>query len=984
MGGKLELAILWEPENLKKNNGYFSFLSIVTNGLVTTYKKGAINKRNIRNLKAGFSFSYNDFLESICEEDNQQFIGAAEQMFKKSGGDAGVERLVTEQIKKHIYQQLQIFARQRHPLMHYQWGTDPKTQQKRLEICELLDSQVAVHFEIQLQGGNYRAVPFVDTEAGSRPLLPEDRYDFMVPDPQLRQVRTALPVTKGRGKTDAPPPVATVKQTWRFLSYRDYRTLQWLEEIQSDPQNLKGPVFTERIVQKLERDYRVETNGHFPVQLIEQPPQCIIHLSELNDSFLVFMPRWRYEHLTVEGSFEPYQDILNKGINYRITRDDEVESQFIQYVQSLHPSFPGQVRRGFYYVSFAEARKRQWFLKVFRKLLTSDVQITGLDGLRNFRYSPHEPRTVMQLVSSQGTSVTISLKVHFDKEQIPALTIQKTLLAGQHNVLLKDDSIAVFPEEWQQQYGVIIKHAVIEKDKLQVPSWLFWEQRQQQGDTQVIAHKVLPESWRSKWQRWQQEDVEIYPVPTGIQAKLRPYQRKGYEWMMLLAERQAGACLADDMGLGKTLQTLCFLARQWEEEPGQKSIVICPASLLHNWEQELNKYLPSKKACVYRGPGRDFDAFMSGDEDLLIVSYGTARMDIEKLSSYQWRVAIIDESHHIKNARANITKAVSLINAVNKVALSGTPVMNNTFDLYAQLNFVLPGLLGSKHFFHNEYVIPIDKEGDQSKMTALRNLTNPFILRRTKDQVAGDLPQRTESTLWCEMDERQRFYYEAAKMDIRNSVFLDVKNEGLGKARFSIIQGLQRLRQICNAPKLLKDYQSGICEESVKVELLMDRLSGIKEEGAKALVFSQYTGMLDLIAAACDENEIGYYHFDGSTPTPKRHEMVSQFQREEDDRTAFLISLKAGNAGLNLTAAQYVFLVDPWWNNAVEQQAIDRTHRIGQQRQVFAYRMICKDTVEEKILAIQQKKKMVSDELIVAEEGFVKQITEEDLVYLFS
>jgi SNF2 family DNA or RNA helicase len=234
------------------------------------------------------------------------------------------------------------------------------------------------------------------------------------------------------------------------------------------------------------------------------------------------------------------------------------------------------------------------------------------------------------------------------------------------------------------------------------------------------------------------------------------------------------------------------------------------------------------------------------------------------------------------------------------------------------------------------------------------------------------------------MGEEQRLYYEEAKMQIRDSLFLDIKNEGLSKARFNIIQGLQRLRQICNAPQLIKDTSIAVCTESIKIDYLLEKLTGVKEEGAKALVFSQFTGMLNLIAEACQEREIDFYHFDGSTPTAQRHEMVRNFQSEGDDKTAFLISLKAGNAGLNLTAAQYVFLVDPWWNNAVEQQAIDRTHRIGQQSQVFAYRMICKDTVEEKILAIQQKKKRLSDELISAEEGFVKQITEDELQYLFS
>lgn len=972
MSGKLELALLWEPENLQKNNGYFSFLSIATNGKVTTYKKGEINKKNIKNLRAGFSVTYNDFLESIGREANQMKISAAALMVKKSGGDPGVEKMVAEQISKHTYEQVERFARIHHLLMHYHWVQDPATGNKRLQVCEIKNKHVTLHFELVQEKGLYHAIPYIKLEDDAKPLLPQDHFEFMV------QISTQ----KVAGKLSN----AKTSSTWLFLQYKDYKTLKWLREMEAEPKNLTEAAFSQKILHKLERDwgYQVVKNGFFEIKEIKATAQCSIQLSELNDAFLVFMPRWSYDNLMVEDAYVPVQEVNHKGVTYKVYRDQEVEAAFLSYVQSLHPGFPAQVKRGFYYLSFTEARKRQWFLKAYRNLLDSNVTITGLDRLSNFKYSPHEPATTMKLVSSKGPSVLLELKVYFDKEKIPALTIQKMLLAGQHNVLLKDDSIAVFPEQWQQQYGMFIKHAQIEKDRLLLPSWLFWEVQNKKEDAKLIAAGILPDNWRVNWQKWQESSENIYPVPVAVQATLRPYQQKGYEWMLLLSEMQAGACLADDMGLGKTLQTICFLARQWELNPEAKSIVICPASLLHNWEQEMNKYLPSRKTCVYRGPTRDFEGFWAGDQDLLVASYNTVRQDIEKLSTHIWQVAIIDESHNIKNTAASITKSVGMIRAMHKIALSGTPVMNNTFDLYAQLNFVLPGLLGTKSFFNNEYVTPIDREGDLEKMEALRAITSPFILRRTKSQVAKDLPDRTESTLWCEMNEGQRFFYEQAKLEIRDSVFLDIKNEGLGRARLSIIQGLQRLRQICNAPKLLKDTTDEDCQESIKIDYLIDMLKGIKEEGAKALVFSQFTGMLHLIAHACLENGIDYYHFDGSTPTPLRHEMVSKFQSEGDDKTVFLISLKAGNAGLNLTAAQYVFLVDPWWNNAVEQQAIDRTHRIGQQSHVFAYRMICKDTIEEKILAIQQKKKMLSDELITAEEGFVKQITEEDLEYLFS
>jgi SNF2 family DNA or RNA helicase len=259
-------------------------------------------------------------------------------------------------------------------------------------------------------------------------------------------------------------------------------------------------------------------------------------------------------------------------------------------------------------------------------------------------------------------------------------------------------------------------------------------------------------------------------------------------------------------------------------------------------------------------------------------------------------------------------------------------------------------------------------------------MTEPFILRRTKSQVATDLPEKTESVLWCEMGDEQKNIYEQIKNSIRDSIFLDIKQCGIAKSKLNILQGIQKLRQVCAAPQLLKDDEFD-SQESIKIEVLMDELTSLK--GNKALVFSQFKGMLHLIATKCREKGLSYFHFDGDTPIAMRNELVSKFQEEGNEVRIFLISLKSGNAGLTLTAADYVFLVDPWWNNAVQQQAIDRTHRIGQTKNVFAYKMICKDTIEEKIIALQQKKKVLSDELITEEEGFVKNMTEDDVAYLF-
>jgi SNF2 family DNA or RNA helicase len=480
---------------------------------------------------------------------------------------------------------------------------------------------------------------------------------------------------------------------------------------------------------------------------------------------------------------------------------------------------------------------------------------------------------------------------------------------------------------------------------------------------------------------WQQIETTVYPVPNSIKATLRPYQQKGYEWLCLLAEINAGACLADDMGLGKTIQTICFIANQLEKNTLEKFIIVCPSSLMYNWKNELEKFLPSANAFLYYQQNRDFTSFLESGANIMIVPYSTLRADIEKIKNTLWNTIILDESHNIKTYYAQTTKAVYQIIAKHKIALSGTPIMNNTFDLYAQLNYLLPEYLGSQEFFRQEYVLPIDRDKNEEKTIALQKITAPFILRRTKQQVATDLPEKTELVLWCDMHDEQQEVYNTIKAQIRKSIFLNIQNDGLAKSKLNILQGIIKLRQVCCSPTLLKQDDIGTTS-SIKIDMLLDEIINNLSKN-KVLVFSQFKGMLHLIAEKLIENNIPYFHFDGDTAVEDRQKMVAAFQEDDSTERVFLMSLKTGNAGINLTAADYVFLVDPWWNTAIQQQAIDRTHRIGQTKNVFAYKMICKNSIEEKIISIQERKQVTSDALIVAEENFVKNLTQEDIAYLF-
>ena len=313
--------------------------------------------------------------------------------------------------------------------------------------------------------------------------------------------------------------------------------------------------------------------------------------------------------------------------------------------------------------------------------------------------------------------------------------------------------------------------------------------------------------------------------------------------------------------------------------------------------------------------------------------------------------------------------------------MSGTPLQNNTFDIFAQMNFLNPGMLGTMEFFRQEFAIPIDKFGEQDRKEHLKKILYPFILRRTKEQVAKDLPEKQEMILWCEMEEEQRKIYEGYRNDFRDKILGTIQEQGIQKSQLTILQGLMKLRQICDSPAILNE-EDKFENHSIKLEELAREITE-NISNHKALIFSQFLGMLALIKAKLEELGVKYEYFDGSTSAPDREKAIQSFQRDDSVRV-FLISLKAGGVGLNLTAADYVYIVDPWWNPAVEQQAIDRTHRIGQTKNIFAYRMICRDTIEDKIIQLQEKKRALAKELISDDATFVKSLSREDVEYLFS
>lgn len=737
--------------------------------------------------------------------------------------------------------------------------------------------------------------------------------------------------------------------------------------------------FLQKQLPELEQQYAVDRTMLQKLETIAVTPQCRIHLSELNGSFLMIRTRWQYGEFELDNATAPAEEINTPGGRYNIVKDLAAEKETLDFIQAQHKKF-SQQNNGYFYLPFADAEKSQWFVKFYRKLNDRNIPVYGMESMQHFRYNANRP--VIQFTQKGNSIDWFDLTVHisYGDQTITLAELQKALQNKQHFLLLKDGTLGEIPEEWQAQFGLLLQMGEIDKDKLRL-SKLHWTLTEDLAKSGQLTVQNAAETSRQKWERLQQS-ANTFTVSKAIQATLRDYQQAGFAWFCMLDEMQWGGCLADDMGLGKTLQTISFLQYLREKYPGETHLVICPTSLMYNWENELKKFAPALRYLIYHGSERKQAGTDWKNYDIIISSYGSVRNDIDTIKQFTFGYIVLDESQVIKNPSSLVTLAMMQLQSRNRLILSGTPIQNNTFDLYAQMQFVNPGLLGSHHFFKTTFAVPVDKYGDAEKTRQLRKLIYPFLLRRTKEQVAKDLPPKTEITLWCEMGEEQRRVYDELKNYYRENLLERIQQEGMGSNTILVLEGLTRLRQVCNSPKLLNGGNNSYTGESVKLEELLREIEN-NTGRHKALVFSQFTGMLQLIAQAMQERGIPFLYLDGSTKATDRQQLVERFQTEEN-LPVFLISLKAGGVGLTLTAADYVYLVDPWWNPAAEQQAIDRTHRIGQQNKVFAYKMICKDSVEEKILALQQRKKALAEELITEDTGFVKNMTAEDVDFLFS
>jgi superfamily II DNA or RNA helicase len=587
----------------------------------------------------------------------------------------------------------------------------------------------------------------------------------------------------------------------------------------------------------------------------------------------------------------------------------------------------------------------------------------------------------------------VNIVVVAGKYRIPFVRFRKNILSGNREYILPDNSLFILPEEWFARYMDLFQYGEKEDNQIRLKKMHF-----------MLIDRMAVDGKKPAGQS-SAPDVGTSgaAIPDSLSGILRPYQKEGFYWLLHLHRNRFGGCLADDMGLGKTLQTIALLQYIYgnaakratpADASGQRSLfdlppampdlpaslIVVPTSLMHNWQNEFQRFAPGLKTCLYAGNsryrtkdiGRIFRHYQA-----VITSYGTLRNDIEFLHCYAFHYLILDESQYVKNSDSQTYRAAKHVQADHRLALTGTPVENNLLDLWAQFNFINEGLLGNESFFRKTYIQPIVKRESKEMEKRLLRLIRPFILRRTKEEVTPELPPLSQEIIYCDMSDAQQKAYETEKSSLRNGLLAE-PDQLLEKNRFIALQGLMRLRLMANHPLLTHPAYEG---DSGKYEQIILSFESLRAGGHKVLIFSSFVKHLKLIAREFDRQQWKYAMLTGDTPVRDREKEIARFT-DTPDVNCFFISLKAGGVGLNLMAADYVFVIDPWWNPAAELQALSRAHRIGQDRHVIAYRFISSGTIEEKILHLQERKKQLSD-MFISSGNPLENLSAEEIRRLF-
>ncbi|MEL6557789.1 MAG: DEAD/DEAH box helicase [Bacteroidota bacterium] len=652
---------------------------------------------------------------------------------------------------------------------------------------------------------------------------------------------------------------------------------------------------------------------------------------------------------------------------HRIIRNTQKEKDVLEWLRTS--GLPVKNSR----ITLTKAQAFTWINLNKSKIEEAGIELNQLNSTKK-KYFLGESTINLDIVEGIDW-FDIRAIVKFGEFEIPFKDIRKLILNKKREIRLPNGETAVIPEVWFTEYSELFAFAEEDSTTNELRLKKHHLALVQELSTNNFAQVTMS---RKLEQLKEFTEIEDFPLPAKFNGQLRPYQKAGFNWLRFLDQYSFGGCLADDMGLGKTVQTLAMLQAQKENGSEGANLLVMPTSLIYNWEMEARKFTSDLKILIYTGTQRVKDPSKFADYDLVLTSYGIVRLDINIMQECYFNYIILDESQAIKNPTSNIAKAVKQLKSRRKLILTGTPIENSTLDLWSQMSFVNPGLLGNQVFFKKEFLTPIEKNSDVQKSLKLNAIIKPFILRRDKSQVATELPEKVENVKYCTMSTMQEEFYEREKSFYRNKIIDTIESDGLRASQMILLQGLTKLRQIANHPKMVDPEYMG---DSGKMEDITHMLTSALSKGHKILVFSQFVKHLTLISEYLNNQKIDFAYLDGSTKD--RAAQVRKFQ-ENDKLKIFLISLKAGGVGLNLTKADYVFILDPWWNPAIEAQAIDRAHRIGQENRVFTYKFITKGTVEEKILLLQKAKLKLASNLINIEEGFIKSLSEEDIKSILS
>lgn len=741
------------------------------------------------------------------------------------------------------------------------------------------------------------------------------------------------------------------------------------------PEEDAGSFFANYLPTLVER-VNVTGDGFGECKQIEVPAVPRVYLSEV-DGELVARLRFGYENIELPFSKDlPKQSLRwSEGESQlvRVHRDTGFEDAKYRGMSS-HGLKRGDTDDAF--LLRQNTSLVDFMIHHIPKLSANGYEVYGEEEITSLQVNRAAPR--LSLTVSSGIDwFDVRAVVSFNDLEVSLTEIRKALKKREKYVKLADGSVGVIPQDWLDKFKHLFEMTEETDDgmRLSMSQIMLLDDALSGADSANVDAELRRRIDRLK----DFTQIKSKPLPEGFVGEMRQYQKVGYDWLHFLHDYEFGGCLADDMGIGKTVQALVFLLSLKENGHAKRAnIIVMPRSILGNWEREAARFTPTMRVLVHADLDRGQDVAQFDNYDLILTTYGVLRRDIDILGKYRFHYALLDESQAVKNPLCHTARAVRSIRSDHRLVLTGTPVENSTSELWSQFAFLNPGMLGSLDYFKREFVSPIERRQDAEAERTLRQLVFPFVLRRTKEQVAPELPLKTERIVYCDMEPSQRKIYDLQRDKYRALLLGMIEEGGMNSARMKVLEGLLRLRQICNHPKLVDKAAK---DESAKMEVLLESLETLVAERHKALVFSQFTQMLKLVRSELDKRNIPYLYLDGQTKN--RQELVDRFQ-EDDTVPFFLISLKAGGVGLNLTAADYVIHIDPWWNPAVERQASDRTHRIGQEKPVFVNKLISRDSVEEKMLELQNRKRELVDKLITTESSFFKSLTAEDVQELFS